>query len=277
MARVDKGDNLDLPIIQPGWTVSNDGYGLVTSTTRFKADFGFDVDALTNRGTPHPDSTYSFLKAHKYSVSWDSLEVATVTVDYVGIDPDSESGQMTQPNTSSANGLTAQNITSHPNFFNNAEPYAVALAGPPPYTQDDPNNIAPIVNGAPAYLGANGSCFEKANGGRFIGFVKPEFKSLYGKTQYLATTTTYSGVIYTTQLAYVQALLALLNTATSTRSWGIFMLLPEWAPVGTAEWGNKNLLSQINIEEYGALYKVIYEIRYAADGWDSLTYVNISE
>jgi hypothetical protein len=276
MARAEKGNSLDSPIIQPGWTVSNDGYGLVTSTTRFKADFGFDVDALTNRGTPHPDSTYSFLKAHKYSISWDSLEVATVTVDYVGIDPDSESGQMTQPNTSSANGLTAQNITSHPNFFNNAEPYAVALAGLPPYTQDDPNNIAPIVNGAPAYLGANGSCFEKANGGRFIGFVKPEFKSLYGKTQYLATTTTYSGVIYTTQLAYVQALLALLNTATSTNSWGIFMLLPAWAPVGAAEWGNKNLLSQINIEEYGSLYKVIYEIRYAADGWDSLTYVNIS-
>lgn len=276
MAIEKKGNDLTSPEIQPGWTVSNDGYGLVTSTTRFKADYGFDVDALTDRGTSHPDPTYSFLKAHKYSISWDSLEIATVTVDYVGIDPDSNSGQMTQPNTSAANGLTAQSITSHPNFFNNVAPYAVALAGLPPYTQDDPDNVAPIVNNAPAYLGANGSCFEKANGGRFIGFVKPEFDSLYGKTQYLATTTSYSGVIYTSSLSYVQALLALLNTATATNSWGIFNLLPAWAPVGTAEWGNKNLLSQVNVEEYGSLYKVMYEIRYAADGWDSLTYVNIS-
>lgn len=276
MAIVETGNDLTTPEIQPGWTVSNDGYGLVTSTTRFKADHTFDVDALTNRGTAHPDSTYSFLKAHKYSISWDALGIATVTVDYVGIDPDSNEGVMTQPNTSAANGLTAQSITSHPNFFNNVTPYAVALAGLPPYTQDSPNNLAPMVGNSPAYLGANGACFEKPSGGRFIGFVNPDFPSLYGKTQYLATTTTYSGVIYTSSLSYVQALLALLNTATSTNSWGIFQLLPVWAPIGTAEWGHKNLLSQVNVEEYGSLYKIMYEIRYNADGWDNLTYVNIS-
>lgn len=277
MALEEKGNDLTSPIIQPGWTVSGDGFGLVTSTTRYKADFGFDIDALTDRGTPHPDPTYSFLKAHKYSVSWDALGIATISVDYVGIDPDSNEGNSTKPNTSNANGLTAENITSHPNFFNNVAPYAIALAGLPPYTQDDPNNVAPIVNDAPAYLGANGACFEKENGGRFIGFVKPEYESLYGKTQYLATTTTYTGVVYYANVSLVQGLLALLNTATATNSWGsAYPLLPAWAPVGATTWGNKNLLSQVNVEEFGSLYKVTYEIRYSKEGWDSLTYINIA-
>jgi hypothetical protein len=112
-------------------------------------------------------------------------------------------------------------------------------------------------------------------GGRFIGFVDPEVPELFGKTQYLAATTTYSGVIYCTALATVQGLLSNLNTASSTRSWGGITLVPEWGLSGTGDFGNRNLLSQINVEEYGLLYKVIYEIRYSKDGWPALVYRNI--
>jgi hypothetical protein len=273
MAIVKTGESLTSPEIQPGWTVSNDGFGLVTSTTRYKADFSFDVDALTDRGTAHPDATYSFLKAHKYSISWDSLEIATVTVDYVGIDPDSNEGEFTQPNTSAANGLTAEHITTHPNFFEAQTGFIGALAGPAPYTQDTPNNLAPMVNGAPAYIGLNGACFEKPNGGRFIGFVDPEWPQYYGKTQYLAPTTTYSGVIYVADQTYVIDILGYLGKSTETTAWGTWDLLPDWAPVGSvAEVGPKNLLSQVNVEEYGSLYKVMYEIRYNVNGWDSNVY-----
>jgi hypothetical protein len=38
---------------------------------------------------------------------------------------------------------------------------------------------------------------------------------------------------------------------------------------------NVNLLSQVNVEEYGALYKIMYEIRYAKAGWERDVYVNI--
>jgi len=273
MAIVKQGEDLELPELQPGWTVSNDGFGLVTSTTRYKADYTFDVDALTNRGTAHPDATYSFLKAHKYSISWDILDIATVTVDYVGIDPDSNEGEFTQPNTSAANGLTAEHITTHPNFFSAQTGFIGALAGPAPYTQDTPNNLAPNVNGQPAFIGLNGACFEKANGGRFIGFVDPSWPQYYGKTQYLAPTTTYSGVIYVGDQTYVIDILGYLGKSTSTTAWGTWELLPDWAPVGTVdEVGPKNLLSQVNVEEYGSLYKVMYEIRYNANGWDSNVY-----
>jgi hypothetical protein len=276
MALIDNGNDLSSPVIIPGWTYNRDPFGLGTSTTRYKCDHTVDITSAFERGTSHPDSSYSFLKANSYSVSWDALGIATVTVDYVGIPPSVNGGVRTNANTSSANGLTAENITSHPNFFVGKVGYLGPIAGAPPFVQDVPDNLAPMVNGNPAYLGFNGSCFEKENGGRFIGFVNPSFPQYYGKTQYLAKTTTYSGVIYTTTLSDVQALLSLLNTATVSRSWGVFTLLPAWAPVGVGDFGNNvNLLSQVNVEEYGSLYKILYEVRYARAGWERDVYVNI--
>jgi hypothetical protein len=276
MARIDKGDALAFKKLQPGWTVQSDGFGLNTCSATYKVNSA-DAPAINVRGQEFPKTAYAYLKAHKCSIVYDDLGVATMRVDYVGIDPTVNSGVRTNPNMSSANGLTAENITSHPNFFENDPAFALAIAGEPPYAQDSPDGVAPIVNGQPAFLGAQGSCFEKKNGGRFIGFVKPEFKTLYGKTQYLANTTSYSGICYYSTLSFVQALYALLGTATSTNSWGTeFPLLPAWAPVGTTDWGHQNLLSQVNVEEFGSLYKVNYEIRYSKEGWDNLVYKNLT-
>jgi hypothetical protein len=282
MALVKTGNDLVAPILQSGWTVVSDGFGLHTSVSVYKCDHTSALTAFLVKGTAHPDPTYTYLKIDKWRISWDALDMATVTVDYVGIDPSINTGVRTNPNTSSANGLTSEPLTSHPAFFTNpsGSGYAGDIAGPGPYTQSStgPMVMSKTTPSKPekSYMGSAGACFESANGGRFIGFVDPTFPSLYGKTNYLATTTSYSGVMYSTTLADVQALLALLNTATSTTSWGIFALLPSWAPIGTASGvGHKNLLSQINVEQFGALYKINYEIRYAKNGWDAFVYVNI--
>jgi len=282
MAIVNTGNDLVAPILQSGWTVVSDGFGLHTSVSVFKADTTSALTAFLVKGTAHPDPSYTYLKIDKWRISWDALDIATVTVDYVGIDPSFNEGVRTNPNTSAANGLTSEPITSHPAFFNNpaGSGYAGDIAGPGPYTQ---SSTGPIVMSKTtpsrpekSYMGINGACFESVNGGRFIGFVDPSFPSLYGKTNYLASTTSYSGVMYSTTLADVQALLALLNTATATTSWGVFALLPAWAPIGTvAGVGHKNLLSQVNVEQFGALYKINYEIRYSKAGWDAFVYVNI--
>jgi len=282
MAIKNTGNDLVAPILQSGWTVVSDGFGLHTSVSVYKADTTSALTAFLVKGTAHPDPSYSYLKIDKWRISWDALDIATVTVDYVGIDPSVNSGVRTNPNTSAANGLTSEPITSHPAFFNNpaGSGYAGDIAGPGPYTQ---SSTGPIVMSKTtpsrpekSYMGINGACFESVNGGRFIGFVDPSFPSLYGKTNYLASTTSYSGVMYSTTLADVQALLALLNTATATTSWGVFALLPAWAPIGTvAAVGHKNLLSQVNVEQFGALYKINYEIRYSKAGWDAFVYVNI--
>jgi hypothetical protein len=280
MAIVNTGNDLVAPILQSGWTVVADGFGLNTSVSVFKGDTTTDVDAFLVKGSAHPDTVYSYLKLDKWRISWDALNVCTITVDYVGIDPAINEGARTNPNTSSANGLTSEPITSHPNFFTHDVSYWAEIAGAGPYTQ---SSLGPVVNTktqpikqTQSYVGYNGACFESATGGRFIGFVDPTYPSLYGKTNYLATTTSYSGVIYSITLADVQALLALLNSATQTNSWGIFDLLPAWAPIGTvAGVGHKNLLSQVNVEQFGSLYKINYEIRYAKNGWSKYVYVNI--
>jgi hypothetical protein len=291
MARAQRGNDLTSDILQPGWTSTSDGFGLIVINATFKSDRNTGDFAPFVRGTAFPSSGYTYCKSHKGSISWDALGIATLKVDYVGIDPSVNGGVRTIANTSSANGLTAQNITSHPNFFESAGGFTGGpLAGlpsdfggayddstlGPPVTViavGGPKIGQPVV--VPSSEGYNGACFETGTGGRFIGFVDPAVPELFGKTQYLAPTTSYSGVIYTTSLMDVQALYLLLGSATDGNSWGSFQLLPAWAPVGTGDFGNQNLLSQVNVEEYGLLYKVMYEIRYSKEGWPENVYSNI--
>jgi hypothetical protein len=293
MALVETGDPLTTAMLQPGWTVVADGFGLNTSTTVYKVDTTFDVDAFVVKGSAHPDPVYSYLKLDKWKISWDSLEIATLTVDYVGIDTAINSGVRTNPNTSSANGLTTENITTHPNFFVADANFTTGPIAGVSYTQSDLGPLVEIKNPVDyitqvilgktviiskkqSYVGNNGACFESEDGGRFIGFVDPVHPNFFGKTNYLTRTTTYSGTMYSTVLGDVQALLALLNSATATNSWGIFVLLPAWAPIGVGSGGgNVNLLSQVNVEEFGSLYKISYEIRYSKVGWHSSVYTNI--
>lgn len=293
MAIVINGDPLTTALLQPGWTVVADGFGLNTSTTVYKVDTTFDIDAFAVKGNAHPDPAYAYLKLDKWKVSWDSLNIATLTVDYVGIDTAINSGVRTNPNTSSANGLTTENLTTHPNFFNLDASFTTGPIAGTAYVQSDLGPLVEIKDPADyftqvlagktiiiskkqSYIGDNGACFESELGGRFIGFVDPTYPNYFGKTNYLTRTTSYSGVMYSTVLGDVQALLALLNSATDTDSWGIFALLPAWAPIGVGSGGgNVNLLSQVNVEEFGALYKIMYEIRYSKVGWDSSVYTNI--
>ena len=293
MAIVINGDPLTTALLQPGWTVVADGFGLNTSTTVYKVDTTFDIDAFAVKGNAHPDPAYAYLKLDKWKVSWDSLNIATLTVDYVGIDTAINSGVRTNPNTSSANGLTTENLTTHPNFFNLDANFTTGPIAGTAYVQSDLGPLVEIKDPADyftqvlagktiiiskkqSYIGDNGACFESELGGRFIGFVDPTYPNYFGKTNYLTRTTSYSGVMYSTVLGDVQALLALLNSATDTDSWGIFALLPAWAPIGVGSGGgNVNLLSQVNVEEFGALYKIMYEIRYSKVGWDSSVYTNI--
>jgi hypothetical protein len=66
-----------------------------------------------------------------------------------------------------------------------------------------------------------------------------------------------------------------LGTAVAGNSWGAFALLPSWAEVGAGTYGNLNLLSQANVEEFGLIYKVNYEIRFSKEGWPPDVYINL--
>ena len=295
MARQDYGNNLATPVLQPGGKLSNDGYGLLTATCVWKANSDNDL-SVGNRGGTCPIN--ADCSVHKFGVTYDNLGVATITVDYIGIDHTVNGGVFTNPQVSAANGLTSENITTHPNFFTQAAGYSSIIAGTT-YVQDpmgpmveikspsdfvqvttgfnsDGTPITGLFNKKQSYIGLNGACFESSNGGRFIGFVSPTYKFFYGKTNYLASQTAFSGHFYTSEQSTVQDAIERLNTSSSTNDW--FGALPDIVPtyagtswIAPAGYGQL-LLSQVNIEDYGLLYRVNYEVRYNAEGWHSSVY-----
>jgi hypothetical protein len=259
MAIVKKGNALTTGQIQPGWSVQVDGYGLWTGHANFKVD----TTAAWNvsRGDAFPISDYmGVLFAQKVVRTNLNLEVDVVSVDYVGLSTPGTTF-LSLPNVSGSNGLTSEHITTHPKFF-----VAGGIAGPKPFT------ASPIVPGE--FKGLNGAHFEKADGGKFLGFKDTEAPLFYGKTNYLAPVTSYSGVVYTNTVSRVTALRGALGKTSGTKSFAGVQLLPDYLGSTFAfEGRNQLLLAQVNHEDYGKdLYKVTYEIRFFADGYTSTVY-----
>jgi hypothetical protein len=295
MARQDYGNPLTAPVLQPGAKLSNDGYGLLTATCVWKANKDNDL-SVGNRGSTCPIN--GALSAHKFSVSYDNLGMATITVDYIGIEPTVNDGVYTNPEVGASNGLTSENITANPNFFTpGGDGYDGVIAGAAgSYTQSPIGPLVEIksvsdyitvitgstivkVNKKQSYIGLNGACFEEANGGRFIGFVDPNFKHFYGKTNYLAPQSSFSGHFYTTSASEVRNMRDYLGTTSRDNDWSSVLpkIIPDYAGtswVSSAENGafNQLLLSQVNVQDYGLLYKVNYEVRYSVQGWHDKVY-----
>lgn len=293
MARIDNGNSLATPVQQPGAKLSNDGYGLLTATVVFKANADDDL-SIGARGSVCPISPNC--TAHKFGVTYDALGIATITVDYIGIDPDVNGGTYTNPQVSTSNGLTSENITTNPNFFTaGGDGYDGVIAGTTytqsalgplveikstgDYVQVVTGSTVALVNKKQSYVGANGACFESATGGRFIGFVDPTYKHFYGKTNYLAPQSSFSGHFYTTEESEVQNMIDYLGTTSRDNDWASVLpkIVPDYAGttwVSSSANGSFNqlLLSQVNCEDYGELFKVNYEVRYNLAGWHDKVY-----
>lgn len=272
MGRVETGDDLVAGLLQPGWKVSYDGYGLMTCTASYKSD-RFGSFSFIERGSTFPALGFSNLKAHKAAISFDALQVATATVDYVGIELTYNSGLRTDPQVTGSQGLTSESITTHPNFFELATGFSgTPIAGVGTGTLAVP--AYPAVAGASSeFEGNNGATFELATGRKFLGFKKPQFKDFYGKTNYLAPQTSFSGHFYTTASATVQGLIARVGKTSGNGSFLTIDLLPAYMGTSFLN-GTKHqlLLAQVNTEDYGSLYKIQYEIRYNREGYDASVY-----
>lgn len=278
MAIILTGNALNVPQQQPGGKFSDDGYGLVTATVVWKSDQSSSLGSVTNRGSTCPLAGASFCTSHKYSITYDSLGLANIVVDYVGIDPTVNTATRTNPQVGTSQGLTTAHITGHKNFFVLQAGFTGVIAGVgtgslqvPAYSSQ--NDVAGKIE----YEGANGARFERATGGTFLGFKKPEYSTLYGRTSYLAPQTSFSGHFYTSQNADVQSLIAAVGKTSATNSFASIELMPSY--MGTSfisGWfGNAQLLlAQVNTEDFGELYKVNYEIRFNQEGFDPKVYAS---
>lgn len=274
MARVDQGNNLTTVVQQPGAKFQEDGYGLATGSIVFKAAITASVGSTINRGSSCPQGAFSYCKAHKYSVSFETLGIATYTVDYVGIVP--SFGTSTDPQITGSQGLTSENITTHPNFFETAT--ALGFTGSPIAgvgTGSLATPAYPAVAGSnpTEYEGNNGATFELATGRKFLGFKKPQFKDFYGKTNYLSPQCSLSGVFYTTSSALVNDLRNAVGKTSGTGSFASKDLVPSYMGSSfTISGKNQLLLSQVSFEDFGLLYKVQYELRFNREGYVASVY-----
>ena len=262
MARVDQGNTLASVILQPGAKFQEDGYGLTTGTCTFKAANTASVGSTINRGSACPIAAYSYCKAHKFSVTFDALGIAVYVVDYVGMNPTGYP-TYTDRQVGVSRGLTSEHISTHSNFFT----ATTGIAGPAPFT------ASTIVTSE--FAGMNGSHFERNTGGKFLGFKDPAYPLYYGKTNYLAPQTSFSGHFYTTSSTAPKEFVARVGKTSGDGDFYSLDLLPPY--MGTAfvtATGSRNqlLLAQVNVEDFGSLYKVNYEIRYNRDGYVAAVY-----
>jgi len=274
MARIDQGNALSTAMLQPGAKFQTDGYGLVTGTLVFKEDQGGSSTFLA-RGSACPVSAFSFTKVHKATTSLDSLGLATYTVDYVGITAsDGVSSSLTKSQVTGSQGLTSENITAHPNFFELASGFTgTAIAGVGTGTLATPAYTAKTDVTPTEYEGYNGSRFAAVTGNKFLGFKVAANKTLYGKTNYLAPQTSFAGHFYTTTDGNVTGMLARVGKTSGTNQFNSIALLPSYAGTTFTVGGlNQLLLSQVSVEDYGSLYKVTYEVRFNRDGYNASVY-----
>lgn len=275
MARIDNGNALATAMLQPGGKFQADGFGLVTGVLVFKEDQTGSSSFLA-RGSSCPVSEFSFCKVHKASTTLDALGIATYSVDYVGISSaDGVSSTLTKTQITGSQGLTSENITTHPNFFELATGFTgTPIAGVGTGTLAAPVYATKTLTSSPTeYEGNNGSRFSEPSGNKFLGFKVAANKGYYGKTNYLAPQTSFSGHFYTSDASNVTGMRDRVGKTSGTNLFNSIKVVPDY--VGTTFVnGSKNqlLLAQVSFEDYASLYKVTFEVRFNREGYEPSVY-----
>jgi len=285
MAVNKKGNALTTAVQQKNCNVTNDGYGLLTSTVMWTGD---DSGNPIKKGSDHPE--FSFMKAWKVQREFMAAQLIGYKVDYVGIcSENDETGVWTAAtntvaNISGAASLQTEKITAHPNFFDGTVPsggapdmYMIAGhgTGTPSSPVFEPSTL--VTTPEQEYAGFNGAHFKKVGTTyEFTGFKDPNssYRAFYGKSNYLSPTTGLSGIIYTSSSTVVQKFLANVGHSSLEQGWsGGPKLVPDF--VGTyfeGAFGGQLLLAGVNFEEYGHVYKCSYQIRINKEGWPRQVY-----
>ncbi len=275
MARIDQGNALSSAMLQPGAKFQTDGFGLVTGVLVYKEDQG-GSSAFLARGTACPIAAFSFTKVHKANTSIDSLGLATYTVDYVGISSvDAVSSSLTKTQITGSQGLTSESLTTHPNFFVLASGFTgTPIAGVGTGTLAAPVYATTTLSGGGTeYEGNNGSRFQEPSGNKFLGFKVAQYSGYYGRTNYLAPQTSFSGHFYTTTAGNVTGMRDRVGKTSGTNLFNGIKVVPDYVGTTFTNSGkNQLLLAQVSFEDYADLYKVTFEVRFNREGYESSVY-----
>ena len=284
MALVNTGDILTAKFVQPGGVYQTDGYALLTGKATYIVDRSVGGTAVVG-GQVHPQ--YSNMFVHKFTLTRGALSLDTIDADYVGVDTAAAGGDITRPNVTASHGLTSEHITTHPNFFGPSTGFTTAIAG------TGTTFAASTINTDYKVGGVFGAHFKgtATNAGGFVGFLDSSTAAkqyYYGKTNYLAPTTSFSGCVYTTNVGKVTTLRDNVGKTSGTNSFGTgCKLLPDhigttWTATVKGSSRDTIMLSQVSFEDYCVqpdgvpkIFKINYEIRFNREGYPAEVYKSV--
>jgi len=257
--RVTKGDSLSTLVLQPGWTIENDGFGLLTCSATYVKSHGNDagtragdgatvLGAAPKRGDAFPKDAR--LSCHRSSSAVNSNGLLVVTAEYIGI----TEGNMTQCEVSGRGNMSTDPITTHPDFV-------TKIGG----TAASPLNGAQFQSGSDLFVGFKYDSSAEFNKEGVRSFLNPGFG--------------ISGHFYTSDITVCSKLRDRMGTTSGDGKWVNINLLGGISAVGgqaTSVWGNwvsdtevdQLLLTGVAIDFFGTVIKVSYDITFARYGWD---------
>ena len=257
--RVTKGNSLNQALLQPGWTIENDGFGLLTCSATYIVSHGNDagtsagsgayaVGAAPKRGDKFEKDAR--LTCHRSSSSLNSNGLQVISAEFIGI----ASGNSTTPQASGRGATTTEPIATHPAF--------VAKIG--------------------GKKGAEKHGAEFEDDGAFKRFAVADNKK-YGVRSYYSPTMSFSGHFYTSDIAIAKTLADVTCCTSSDGQWKNIQLLGGLNGLGgdgkitKGAWSARDespqlLLTGIGVEYFGTVIKVSFDILVAMDGFDTDIY-----
>ncbi len=301
--RIGFGNNLINPVAQPGWQVEADGFGLIQAQVKFKwtnsqmnnftTTFAKGTTFSSLVGAISP-SSLAQLKVWKANYVYEKADVLTVTADFCGIDPNTNSGTRTNPQMVMTGSAASEPIEHHPNFLlvNCTSGGLVnKLAGFPTGTGWDPD---PVTNPNRALWRPAVAQGGAVQGFQFVGFLpnqnaeetvsKVNIKA--GIKNYYKPSNTMRVLFYVSDLETALTYASYVGWVTDGTNWNIpapYRQLATGGYAGSFVW-NERWSSQINksflitngsVEEFGGIYKVTADLMLSGiSGWDKDIYPN---
>lgn len=234
------GNKLTTPQLQPGWTIENDGFGLLTSRLTFICDAAVADAKKPKENEAHPRD--GRLLCHKATYSINDNELATISADYVGL----ASGSMTRVIVTGDTALGTQDIQVHPKFYK-----GTAGTSGKPLIQlgwDTAEKAFPATN------------------------AEAQANALVGIKSFLAPDLQYSGTYYTNSKEILLSNQKMVGKSFQTIAGASDMVIPPiLAPISQYHL-RFGLMTSCNYEQYANIYKVRFTFRVATGGWHSFIY-----
>lgn len=298
------GNDLENPVVQPGWTVDSDGFGMLQSTVTFKwaKVYIAQFPNWFHRGRSHPSSDYSQLKLFKATMTEEKGQVFSIVAEYCGLatngggeaSTDYNGRGYSDPQIMMTGASASESIQSHPNFitvnvlnWGDVPP----LAGHPPALGGFDSNLTTNPNRAawtPKVAGGG-----LINNCQFIGFLpnqdlsdeSPNIKA--GIKSYYKPQTTFRVLIYFTEESEALDRASIVGFVTNG---GAYYLPDEYKAFATddspysgtfeytelwrAKINRSFLVTNASVERFGALWKVTADLMLSGlGGWDKDLYV----